>query len=364
MSEETQPSLSSKHTETLPLALWVVPVASLGGVARHVIDVAKAGIPGWRLAVLCPEGPLVHELQTSKVAVFPVKFGPEAGLLRSVETLARYRHKLQPRVVHTHLAYADIVAALAVRPRVTQLFSTEHGITPLDTLYHGSTTKSKAMRFVHTLRARRFTRHLAVCRSTRDVMQERWRLRHPAHVIYNGVNTVENSSASPSDGLHIVSISRLAAEKRIPQLLEAFAILRRQGADARLTIAGTGPERDTIVATVAALGLENHVALPGHVAAEGLLAGADVLVQLSAWENCSYSVLDACANQVGVVATPVGGNPEILPARCLVDPDKPDLVAARILDQAQPTNRPGLPAGWPTVAGMTAQIAQLYQEVV
>ena len=38
------------------IALWCVPVADLGGVARHVLDAARVGIPGWRLVVLCPEG--------------------------------------------------------------------------------------------------------------------------------------------------------------------------------------------------------------------------------------------------------------------------------------------------------------------
>ena len=38
------------------IALWCVPVADLGGVARHALDAARAGNPGWRLVVLCPEG--------------------------------------------------------------------------------------------------------------------------------------------------------------------------------------------------------------------------------------------------------------------------------------------------------------------
>lgn len=38
-----------------PTALWVVPVADLGGVARHVLDVAAVGLPRTRLVVLCPQ---------------------------------------------------------------------------------------------------------------------------------------------------------------------------------------------------------------------------------------------------------------------------------------------------------------------
>ena len=45
------------------------------------------------------------------------------------------------------------------------------------------------------------------------------------------------------------------------------------------------------------------------------MAEHDVLAMLSVWENCSYSLLDAAARGLGVVASDVGGNPEILPAQ-------------------------------------------------
>ena len=47
---------------TARTALWVVPVSDLAGVARHVLDVAGAGLPGWRLTVLAPPGPLPDRL--------------------------------------------------------------------------------------------------------------------------------------------------------------------------------------------------------------------------------------------------------------------------------------------------------------
>ena len=72
-----------------PLTLWVVPVADLGGVARHVLDVVRVGLPGLRLAVLCPEGALAARLRELGAAVFTGHFGPDAGLAASVRTLRR-----------------------------------------------------------------------------------------------------------------------------------------------------------------------------------------------------------------------------------------------------------------------------------
>ena len=72
------------RTTPAPLTLWVVPVADLGGVARHVLDVARVGLPGLRLAVLCPEGPLAERLREQGAAVFTGDVGPDAGLAASV----------------------------------------------------------------------------------------------------------------------------------------------------------------------------------------------------------------------------------------------------------------------------------------
>ena len=67
------------RTALAPLTLWVVPVADLGGVARHVLDVARVGLPGLRLAVLYPEGPLAERLREQGAAVFTGAVGPDAG---------------------------------------------------------------------------------------------------------------------------------------------------------------------------------------------------------------------------------------------------------------------------------------------
>ena len=97
-----------------PTALWVVPVSDLAGVARHVLDVARAGIPGWRLVFLAPPGDLPERLRELGSEVVEGRFGPDHGLRASVTALRDVVRRVRPAVVHSHLAYADIVAALAV----------------------------------------------------------------------------------------------------------------------------------------------------------------------------------------------------------------------------------------------------------
>ncbi len=347
-----------------PTALWVVPVSDLAGVARHVLDVARAGIPGWRLVVLAPPGALPERLRDLGATVVEAPFGPDHGLRASVASLREVVRRERPEVVHSHLSYADIVVALA-SGRGPLLVTTEHGNARDDVVYHRSGAKAGVMAGVHTLRLRRFDAAIAVSRATADAMREKWHPRVPVTVVPNGVDPVSRLAAlAPQPprvpGLRILSLARLSPEKRLPALVDGFAELHRSRPEARLTLAGTGPEHDALTAQVERLGLADVVSMPGFVDPEAAMAEHDVLAMLSVWENCSYALLDAAARGMGVVASDVGGNPEILPPASLVDAGDTVGVAQALERQGlDPTTRPGLDE-WPGVDDMCARIATAY----
>lgn len=350
-----------------PTALWVVPVSDIGGVARHTLDAVGAGIPGWRTTVLCPEGPLADILRERGQPVLTGAFGPAAGLSASLSTLRHTVDALRPTVVHTHLAYADIVAAMVLGPTLARrggrprLISTEHGIAPDDSVYHGTSTKSAVMARVHQARTLAFDELIAVCESTRDVMLAKWHPHAPITVVLNGVDRPQ-PAPTPQPGLRIASISRLAPEKGLDRLLDAFAALVTENPATRLTIAGQGPLDADLRAQAARLGIAQQVDFPGFANATELLARSDVVVQLSVWENCSYTLLDACAAGLGVVATPVGGNPEIIGPDHLARSTDTARIARLVMRQALDVSaRPGLPVSWPTVSTMTSRIAAAYE---
>ncbi|MBO0981017.1 glycosyltransferase family 4 protein [Microbacterium sp. SD291] len=309
-----EPVEGPRHT------LWVVPVADLGGVARHVIDVTRVGIPGWRVTVLCPEGPLADRLRAQGSAVVAAPFGPDAGPLKSMRTLRRTAATIRPDIVHSHLAYADIINAWTPLPSGTRRFTTEHGIAGDDGVYHRSSIQSRLMALVHRLRFPRFAGVIAVAEATKRVMIQKWKVRQHIEVIPNGVDLpdgVEPRNPSTVTGMRVLSLSRLAPEKRIDSLLDAFALLRSEHSDATLTIAGLGPTADALRAQVARLGLADVVSFLGHINAHDAMDEADVVAQLSVWENCSYTLLDAVARGLRVVASDVGGNREIVGPRVL-----------------------------------------------
>jgi len=350
-----------EHDHRTKRALWAIPVSDIAGVARHALDVAANGIPGWDLAYLCPPGPLPTLLRERGARVHEEPFGPAHGMVSSLRSLRRTVARVRPRVVHSHLSYADIVAA-AGTPRAVRLVTTEHGIAADDLVYHRSGRKARVMAQVHRQRLRRFDAAIAVSEATATAMRAKWGGSTPIRVVPNGVDP-RPRAAAPRPGLRVLSLARLAPEKGIPDLLRAFALVAERHPDARLVVAGVGGLAPALRTLARELRLHDRVTFPGFVEAGAALAEADVVAMLSVWENCSYTLLDAATTGLGVVASPVGGNHEILPTRCLADPGDPEVVAAALVRQGQEVAERPVLADWPSVATMCATIGEVYDGV-
>jgi glycosyltransferase involved in cell wall biosynthesis len=112
----------------------------------------------------------------------------------------------------------------------------------------------------------------------------------------------------------VLSVGRLSKEKAHDQLLRAFARLSRAGlATAALVIAGDGPERLTLKRLADRLGLDGRVHFEGH---QGNVwpyyHSADVIALPSDSEGSPIALLEAMAAAKPIVATSVGGIPEII----------------------------------------------------
>ncbi|MDN6794467.1 MAG: glycosyltransferase family 4 protein, partial [Propionibacterium sp.] len=353
----TPPSAAAR-----PTALWVVPVSNLAGVARHVIDVARAGLPGWRLIVTAPEGPLLDVLRQTDATVIPLVTG--FGVPATVRALRSTIKRFRPQIVHSHLAKADLLATMASTGLPVALVSTEHHISPDRYMFHPHHAEARLMEAAHHARLTRFSRVLAVSASTKADMEARWRTRTPVDVILNGVDRPETAPVR-EPGLRFLSLTRLSAEKNIDMTLRAFALIAANHPDARLTIAGKGPQLPHLQILAGTLGIDTLVDFPGFLDPDEAMASHDVILQPSRSDNCSYTLLDAMAQGMGVAASPIGGNPEILPLTCIAALDD-DAGFSRIaveqgLDlQARPVLGPQVP----TVAQMAQRIVSEYDAVL
>lgn len=156
-------------------------------------------------------------------------------------------------------------------------------------------------------------------------------------VIHNGVSLAE-FSGSPGDRLRgtILSVASLDTWKGLDVLIRAFATLQREDEGLRLLIAGEGPERTALHALVTELGLGSAVVFLGQVdraTLRQLLATCTIFVLPSRSEPFGIVVAEALAAGAPVVASDVGGIPEILDGGAcglLVPPDDAPALAAAI----------------------------------
>ncbi len=135
----------------------------------------------------------------------------------------------------------------------------------------------------------------------------------PAVVIHNGLAPDEFVPVAPAaDAADFVFVGELRDLKGIFVLAEALAgVTRADGSPATLVMAGDGPSRGEFEARVAELGLEKQITLLGAQPARPTFAKGRVAVVPSLAESLPYVVLEAAAAQLPVIATAVGGIPEI-----------------------------------------------------
>jgi glycosyltransferase involved in cell wall biosynthesis len=165
-------------------------------------------------------------------------------------------------------------------------------------------------------------------------------------VIENGIEAQASGGDEPLRALReggravLYVAARLDPVKDLGTLLRAFALARR-GRNVVLAIAGDGPERSALTALARDLEIDADVHFLGfRDDAARLYTGADVFVLSSLTEGLSLSTLEAMAAGLPVVATRVGGNPELIldgETGLLVPPRDPEALAGaigRVLDDA------------------------------
>jgi sugar transferase (PEP-CTERM/EpsH1 system associated) len=250
----------------------------------------------------------------------------------------RVLRQRRPAVVHTrNLGTVDMqwVAALAAVPHRVH---GEHGWELSDP--HGLSPRSLRIR-----RACRPVIHRYVPMS-QDIA--RWLELHvgvaPARIrqLYSGVDVEEfkpsglppalvtdaGGGVGSSRNLTLGTIGRLDPVKNQASLLEAFARLGQRHADLRLVIVGDGPLRGHLQSRAESLGIARQVTFTGARSdTPELLRSFDVFVLPSVNEGISNTILEAMATGLPVVASRVGGNPELVEdGRCgrLYDPAAPE----------------------------------------
>jgi glycosyltransferase involved in cell wall biosynthesis len=315
--------------------LFLITKGNWGGAQRYVYDLAT-NLPSaqYEITVAVGEaGPLTEKLVAAGVPVHSLQnLQRDVSLRKELDALretARLIRTEKPQILHVNSSKAGFLGALLGRCLgVPLVIFTCHGWAfnedrPL--------WQRLVFQLIHWLTVLASHRTITVSDAVRAQMH--WPLPHGRmRTVRNGgtppdfLSRAEARSAlslrSPSlqslqDEQWLISIGELHPTKQHHVTIEALAALRAHGNHStRLLIMGEGQERARLTSLVTAHGLSEHVFLMGHVPeAARYLKAADCFVLASRSEALGYVVLEAAQAAVPIVATRVGGIPEVVTDR-------------------------------------------------
>lgn len=365
-----------------PRVMHVVLSLVPGGTEGLVVELCRRLPPRFDVTVCCLDGEGAWAEGVRARGVEVVALHRAAGFRPSIgRRIAEIAEARSVDVLHCHQYSPFVYGWIAARfnPRL-KLVYTEHGRL-------SDAPPSWKRRLVNPILSRFPGAIVSVSHELRDYMATARFPRERVQVIHNGIAPrlpatgldrirARRALGLEDDGLTFITVARLDPVKDLTTLLDAFSIVRRAHPHARLVIVGDGPERERLELRSAAPDLDGSVVFAGyHADARALLPAADVYVCSSISEGVSITILEAMAAALPIVATEVGGTPEVLPGGrggALVPSRNPEALAAEMLamaadqrrrDESGAAARERLLEGF-TVERMIHDYAALYRRVI
>ena len=322
-----------------------------GGLFRHVRDlISIQASNGHQVGILCDattggprEDELLEELRPKlALGLHRIAMQRNIGISDIKTAYKAYRivKKLQPDILHGHGAKGGVYARLigsslrVFKSRVARIYSPHGG-----SLHFDRKTRAGGVVFlVERLLAPFTDAVLFVSNFEKRVYEEKVGRPYDLHaVIYNGLSDEEfvHTAAVP-DATDFLFIGTIRVLKGPDLLIRALTSLRdKQAKRFTVTIVGDGREKSDFLALANELGITDQIRfLPGMAAREAFPLGKTMVVPSRA-EAFPYIVLEALAAGKAIIASNVGGIPEIFGPNspALVEPDVESL-AAKLLSVA------------------------------
>ncbi len=298
-----------------PALLLVGDTLALGGTEGQFTQLAcRLDRTRWDLEIACvrPEGPLLKPLEAAGLR--PWRCGPPSFksplLLGAIVALARRIKARGIDVLHSFGFYSNILVLPAARlAGVRAAVGSQRDLGNL---------RPPAERMVHRLALGLANHVLVNSEAVKEQIVEAQGIgAERITVIPNGVDLARFTPgpANTLSGRELVvgAMSNLRPEKGLADLVRAVSLVRELGRAVRLVIHGEGPMRKQLEGLAAGLNLGPLVSLPGSTREpEAALRQLDVFVLPSLSESCSNGLMEAMATALPVIATTVGGNPDVV----------------------------------------------------
>jgi len=321
----------------------------IGGIFRHVRDLlGQQAANGQAVGIICDsvtggayEDQLFEQIMPDlKLGLHRIKMARSIAP-RDLTTLIQSTNllkELQPDVVHTHSAKGGIHGRLAAKWISTKEKPVKAFYCPHGGAMHYDSASAKGKIFFFAERAmERFTTSLIfVSAYERDAYHEKvGKPFCPEAVVYNGLADHEfipvPAEKNAADFLYIGMMRDL---KGPDVFIDAIKVARdNTGKDLTAMLVGDGPDKPNYVQQIETLGLSECVSMHQAMPAREAFAKAHTVVVPSRAESMPYLVLEALAAHKPLIATRVGGIPEIFQSRQdeLVPAGNPEALAERMI---------------------------------
>jgi len=319
--------------------LFVINDLGLGGAQRVVLSQAACLDRGRFVAEVAsleldPAGDLVPAFESAGIRVHRLR-GPKEPAWRVGPRLDALLKQLRPDLVHTHLAASGVVGRPAARRhRVPRIVTSLHNLTDWEEkradpvrwldrftlpLAHTIVAVSDAVRgalvrVLPELAARTITVRNGVA------VEELWAARA-------GRAQMRQSLGYADEDLVIGVVARLDPRKGLDTLIDAVAWAAPQAPRLRLLVVGDGPERARLRSLAHIRGLGDRIRFVHHqTRVHEHLSAMDLFAAPSRTEGLGIAIIEALAAGLPVLASRVGGIPEVVGDRVcglLLPPDAP-----------------------------------------
>ena len=295
--------------------LHVVNSLKIGGLETFVIDFVRKGSGAEKGFIVCLE--CLGELGTAvpDIPIFSLDKQPgvQLGCINKIRTIA---DKYKIDIIHTHNEGAHFYGAVAGFFSGIPVVHTRHGI------HDPGNLKRNVLEWFSSLLSKMV---IGVSQDISNLYIGKIKVpRSKVTTILNGVDTesffrqISNRSKIfgidlPCELIMIGIVARLVTVKGHRALFEACQIVARCNVRFRLAVIGDGPEMHNLIQLALQFGLSEIVIFTGaRRDIADILNCLDIFALSSLSEGISITLLEAMACELPVVATRVGGNPEVV----------------------------------------------------
>jgi len=314
--------------------LYLITQSELGGAQRYCFDLATSLKNEFNVIAASGEeggkSALADRLVKEKIKYYTLSslkrsISPASDFLALIQIIKLIK-KVKPDIIHLNSSKISILGSIAASISKSSIVNRQSSIVYTS---HGWVFNEPLPFYLKLFYkyAEKFTARFKdkiICVSEFDyktALQQKICPERKLITIHNGIAPIEflprqearEKLNLPEDKFIVGSIGNLYKTKGFTYLIEAIKKLTEEGLDIMAVIIGEGQERKSLTELIKKYKLEDNLILAGRIPeAARLLSAFDIYVCSSVKEGLSYTIIETMLNGLPIIATRVGGNPELI----------------------------------------------------